>query len=153
MAGTNLQLFISDEALIKPRALPKNLRQRIGWHLSDLKNFFLLVILRNCLAPRTNIGLGSEIIVSYSALKAARFRCIQLKTEEMRMNSVIEKPAKRGAAPRLTLQSLHRELAELRQRIDELEDFRELNQAIERNGSKPLIPWSKAKKELGLGGA
>lgn len=69
------------------------------------------------------------------------------------MNSVIEKPAKRGAAPRLTLQSLHRELAELRQRIDELEDFRELNQAIERNGSKPLIPWSKAKKELGLGGA
>jgi hypothetical protein len=27
--------------------------------------------------------------------------------------------------------------------------LRELNQAIERNGSKPLIPWSKAKKELG----
>ena len=28
--------------------------------------------------------------------------------------------------------------------------LRELNQAIERNGSKPLVPWSKAKKELGL---
>jgi hypothetical protein len=68
---------------------------------------------------------------------------------KMRMNGVVERPAKRST-PRLTLQSLHREVVELRQRISELEDLRELNQAIERNGSKPLIPWSKAKKELGL---
>jgi hypothetical protein len=32
----------------------------------------------------------------------------------------------------------------------EVVSLRELNQAIERNGSKPLIPWAKAKKELGL---
>jgi hypothetical protein len=66
------------------------------------------------------------------------------------MNSVVEKPAKRSTS-RLTLQSLHREVVELRQRINDLEDLRELNQAIERNGSKPLIPWGNAKKELGLG--
>jgi hypothetical protein len=30
------------------------------------------------------------------------------------------------------------------------EDLRELNQAIERNGDKPLIPWSDAKRKLGL---
>jgi len=35
-------------------------------------------------------------------------------------------------------------------RVEDLEDLRGLNQAIERNGNKPLIPWSKAKKECGL---
>jgi hypothetical protein len=68
----------------------------------------------------------------------------------MPMNSVLDKPARPRATARLSLRSLHREVAELRQRISELEDLRELNQAIERNGSKPLVPWSKAKKELGL---
>ena len=66
------------------------------------------------------------------------------------MNSVLERPPKRTAAPRLTLQALHRELRELRDRVVDLEDLRELNQAIERNGGKPLVPWSKAKKQLGL---
>jgi len=45
---------------------------------------------------------------------------------------------------------LLRQIDELRRRIEDLEELRELNQAIERNSSKPLIPWSKAKKELGL---
>jgi hypothetical protein len=63
------------------------------------------------------------------------------------MNSVVEKISKR---PRLTLQSLHREVLELRQRVNDLEDLRELNEAIDRNRAKPLIPWSKARKELGL---
>ena len=44
----------------------------------------------------------------------------------------------------------YNELHELRQRVEDLEDLRELNQAIDRNSAKPLIPWSKAKKELGL---
>ena len=66
------------------------------------------------------------------------------------MNSTLERPAKRTTAPRLTLQALHRELRELRERVVDLEDLRELNQAIERNGDKPLVAWSKAKKQLGL---
>jgi hypothetical protein len=66
------------------------------------------------------------------------------------MNSVLEKPAKQASISRLTLQSLHREVLELRQRVIDLEDLRELNQAIGSNGSKPLVPWAKAKKELGL---
>ena len=40
MAGTNFQLFISEEALEQIRALPKVLRQRIGSHLSVLENSF-----------------------------------------------------------------------------------------------------------------
>jgi hypothetical protein len=56
---------------------------------------------------------------------------------------------KRRAAP-LNLSRLHRELTQLRARVDGLEDLRELNEAITRNGGKPGIPWSQAKAELGL---
>ena len=66
------------------------------------------------------------------------------------MSNVIERPTKRAAKQRLTLDVLYNELHELRQRVEDLEDLRELNQAIDRNGAKPLIPWNKAKKSLGL---
>lgn len=39
---------------------------------------------------------------------------------------------------------------QFRPRVKYLEDLRELNEAIGRNGAKPLIPWPKARKELGL---
>jgi len=66
------------------------------------------------------------------------------------MSNVIERPARRTGQPKLTLRALREELAALNQRVEDLEDLRELNQAIERQASKPLVPWSKAKKELGL---
>jgi len=66
------------------------------------------------------------------------------------MTNVLERPPKRKAKPQLTLEALRRELVELRQRVEDLEDLRELNHAIERNGNKPLVRWAKAKKELGL---
>ena len=66
------------------------------------------------------------------------------------MSIATQKPSKRGAKSKLTLQALHAELTELRERVEDLEDLRELNQAIERNKNKPLIPWAEAKKKLGL---
>ena len=66
------------------------------------------------------------------------------------MSNVIARPPKRTTKSQLTLSVLHEELAALRQRVEDLEDLRELNQAIERNGAKPLVPWSKACKQLGL---
>lgn len=49
-----------------------------------------------------------------------------------------------------TIQELATELFKLRQRVEDLEDARELDQAIRRNGDKPLIPWTEAQKDLGL---
>ena len=49
-----------------------------------------------------------------------------------------------------TLEELAAELAQLRQRVEDLEDARELDAAIRRNADKPLIPWEQAKKELGI---
>ena len=40
MAGANFKLFLSDEALAQLRALPKELRQRIGARLNDLETRF-----------------------------------------------------------------------------------------------------------------
>ena len=49
-----------------------------------------------------------------------------------------------------TLEELAAEVARLRERIEDLEDSRELDAAIRRNGENPLIPWDEAKKDLGL---
>ena len=49
-----------------------------------------------------------------------------------------------------TVQQLAAELARLRERVEDLEDARELDAAISRNGDKHLIPWDQAKAGLGL---
>jgi len=41
-------------------------------------------------------------------------------------------------------------IARLEQRVEDLEDLRDLEKAVEENGNKPLIPWAQAKKQLGL---
>lgn len=49
-----------------------------------------------------------------------------------------------------TVRELAVELDKLRGRIEDLEDLRDLREAVRCNASKPLIPWTRAKKELGL---
>ena len=49
----------------------------------------------------------------------------------------------------VSLEELAAEVSRLRERVEDLEDNRELDAAISRNGGKPLIPWDEAKKELG----
>jgi hypothetical protein len=48
---------------------------------------------------------------------------------------------------RPTLQNLAAELDRLRERVEDLEDLRDLTEAIQRNGDKPLIPWAKVKRD------
>jgi len=49
---------------------------------------------------------------------------------------------------RITVRKLHFELQHLRRRVEDLEDLRDLNAAIERNAGKPGIPWDEVKQEL-----
>ena len=49
-----------------------------------------------------------------------------------------------------TIREISVELARLRDRVEDLEDARELDDAIRRNGDKPLLSWERAKKEIGL---
>lgn len=49
-----------------------------------------------------------------------------------------------------TLQQLAAEVDHLRERVEDLEDLRDLKAAVQRNGDKPLIPLAKLKKDLDL---
>ena len=51
---------------------------------------------------------------------------------------------------KLTLQSLYDEMLRLRERVEDLEDLRELNAAIARNGKKKLVAWDSARRLLDL---
>jgi hypothetical protein len=52
---------------------------------------------------------------------------------------------------KLTIKLLSAEVADLRERIEDFEDLRDLKQAIQKNGDRPLIPWAQVKKELKIG--
>lgn len=49
-----------------------------------------------------------------------------------------------------SVRELAAELARLRARIEDLEDARDLDAAIQRNLGKPLASWEQAKVDLGL---
>jgi hypothetical protein len=52
---------------------------------------------------------------------------------------------------RPTLRRLAAELDHLRERVEDLEDLRDLKDAIRFNGDRPLIPWTKVKRDLEIG--
>jgi hypothetical protein len=48
------------------------------------------------------------------------------------------------------VEMLAKTVERLQERIENLEDLRDLHAAIAENGNKPLIPWEQAKAELDL---
>jgi hypothetical protein len=62
------------------------------------------------------------------------------------MSKTLQKPRKKQPS----LQSLQKELIQLRERVEDLEDLYELREAVERNAGKPGIPWEQVKAELEL---
>jgi hypothetical protein len=48
------------------------------------------------------------------------------------------------------VEALTKSVARLQERVEDLEDLRDLQAAITENGHEPLIPWEQAKAELGL---
>ena len=68
------------------------------------------------------------------------------KTESKRMS---ESATANHPEP-LTLEKVYRELQVLRERVADLEDLRDLRDAIAENAGKPLVSWEEAKKDLDL---
>lgn len=64
------------------------------------------------------------------------------------MPTATKKKTVRRSRP--TLFGLQSEVARLRERVEELEDLRDLNAAVARNKGKPGVSWNKAKAALGL---
>lgn len=70
-----------------------------------------------------------------------QFKCILSKIEKMLMNetAVLQK-----------VEALTKTVECLQERVEDLEDLRDLQAAIAENGNEPLIPWEQAKAELDL---
>ena len=66
------------------------------------------------------------------------------------MSNVLASEPKKRPGRRITLRTVYEEVSRLRERVEDLEDLRELNEAIARNKGKRLISWDEAKKGLGL---
>jgi hypothetical protein len=50
----------------------------------------------------------------------------------------------------MTIEQLASELRELRMRVEDLEDLRDLESAIRENDGRPLMSWDAAKRDLDL---
>jgi len=48
------------------------------------------------------------------------------------------------------VEALTKTVERLQERVEDLEDLRDLQAAITENGNEPLIPWEQAKSELDL---
>ena len=48
------------------------------------------------------------------------------------------------------IETLHQAVARLQERLEDLEDLRDLEAAIAENAGRPLIPWDQAKAELDI---
>ena len=46
------------------------------------------------------------------------------------------------------IESLGQIVARLQERVEDLEDLRDLEQAIVENAGKPLLPWEQVRAEL-----
>ena len=68
----------------------------------------------------------------------------------MFMLSRIESKRMSEAAILEKIESLSQTVARLQQRVEDLEDLRDLEEAIAENAGKPLMPWEQVKSELDL---
>lgn len=66
------------------------------------------------------------------------------------MLSKIEKKLMSDPAVLQKVEQLAKAVEHLQERVEELEDLRDLQAAIAENGNEPLIPWEQAKAELEL---
>jgi hypothetical protein len=48
------------------------------------------------------------------------------------------------------IETLNQAVVRLQERVEDLEDLRDLEAAIAENAGKPLIPWEQVKPELKL---
>ena len=48
------------------------------------------------------------------------------------------------------IETLNQAVTLLQERVEDLEDLRDLEEAIAENAGKPLIPWEQVKPELEL---
>ncbi len=63
----------------------------------------------------------------------------------------MSKTPEASRAEKHALRQLAARVDRLRVRVEDLEDLRDLKDAVKRNGDRPLIPLAKVKKDVDIG--
>ena len=122
------RLFISEHARQQLRALEKPIRRNIGYRIELMQD-----------------NLQGD--VKKLEARANRYR---LRVGSHSVLFTLEDSATADHAEPLTLEKVYRELQTLRARVEDLEDLRDLEEAIVQNAGKPPIPWEEVKRDLNL---
>ena len=139
------RLFISEKARQQLRALEKSIRRNIGYRMEFLRDD-LKGDVKKLEAKGNSYRLRIGSIASSLRWKVTRSPSMLSETERKRMSDTVTADHPEP----LTLEKVYRELQVLRERVEDLEDLRDLGEAIAENAGKPLIPWEEAKKDLDL---
>jgi hypothetical protein len=86
-------------------------------------------------------GCVLEISGCFSCWQGMPSRCMLSRTEKKLMSD---------AAVLQKVEQLTKAVEHLQERVEDLEDLRDLQAAIAENRNEPLIPWEQAKVELEL---
>jgi mRNA-degrading endonuclease RelE of RelBE toxin-antitoxin system len=136
-------LFVSDEARDQLRALPAEIRRNIGYRLQLLQDD-LQGDVKKLEGQRTHYRLRVGSYRVLFASKAVKSKCTPSSNGKALMSDVAQ------GTKEPTIREIMAELARLKERVEDLEDARELDAAIRRNSDKPLIPWEQVKQDLDL---
>jgi DNA-directed RNA polymerase sigma subunit (sigma70/sigma32) len=124
--------------------LEKSIRRNIG-HRTELMRDDLQGDVKKLEAKANRYRLRISHRVLFTR-KVTRSPSMLSKTERKRMSDT----ATADHPEPLTLEKVYRELQVLHERVEDLEDLRDLGKAIAENAGKSLIPWEEAKKDLDL---
>ncbi len=120
------RIEISEKAREQLRALPKEIRRNIGQRMETMRDDLRGDVLK--LRDKGN----------RYRLRIGTFRVLFVLAGDM-IQVYAVKDRKEDQA-----------VARLQERVEDLEDLRDLEAAIAENAGKPLIPWEQAKAELEL---
>jgi hypothetical protein len=134
------RIEISRKAREQLRRLPKEQRRNIGWRMGEMREDLRGDVLK-LQAKGNYYRLRVEVFEFSSYWQATPSKCMLSKTGKKPMNetAVLQK-----------VDALTKTVEDLQKRVEDLEDVRDLQDAIAENGNEPLIPWAQARKELDL---
>ncbi len=134
------RIELSAKAREQLRALPKEQRRNIGWRIEDMREDLRGDVLK--LQAKGNyyrLRVGNFRVLFLLARDTIQVYAVKDRKEAMNDAAVLEK-----------VEALTKAVERLQERVEDLEDLRDLQTAIAENGNAPLISWEHAKAELEL---
>ena len=132
------RIGISEKARDQLRALPRETRRNIGQRLEAMREDLRGDVLKlKAKGNRYRLRVGTYRVLFVLAGDVIQVYAVRIAGKPMSEAAILEK-----------IQTLHQTVARLQERVEDLEDLRDLEEAIAENAGKPLLPWEQVKAEL-----